>query len=152
MIYVIVILIFLFILNFLLIDVLLYEDKLKIKIFKITIFYLKGEKFYKLIKKIINGKNKGNGTQLINSINFLKVEMYLTTKVTNYNKFILFNITTKYLFGNLYYLINKKIPKINYKLEKSDNNKIRIKIMVMVNLYKMLFQILKGKKYATKRY
>ena len=148
---IIILIFFIVFLNFLLVDLYISENQFIIKLYKIKIFSLKNEKYYCLINKIISSKEKNN-VNVIKHISFLKVNINIETKVNNYQLFLYSNVLFLFVINNIYPLIKKRIPSLNYKLKKSERNSFQLEVSLIINVFKIIFALMKGKKYVTKRY
>ena len=148
---IIILIFFIVFLNFLLVDLYISENQFIIKLYKIKIFSLKNEKYYRLINKLISSKEKNN-VNVIQYISFLKVNINIETKVNNYQLFLYSNVLFLFVINNIYPLIKKRIPSLNYKLKKSERNSFQLEVSLIINVFKIIFALMKGKKYVTKRY
>ena len=148
---IIILIFFIVFLNFLLVDLYVSENQFIIKLYKIKIFSLKNEKYYRLINKLIFSKGKNN-VNVIKHISFLKVNLNIETKVNNYQLFLYNNVLFLFVINNIYPLIKKRIPSLNYKLKKSERNSFQLEVSLIINVFKIIFALMKGKKYVTKRY
>lgn len=148
---IIILIFFIIFLNFLLVDLYISENQFIIKLYKIKIFSLKNEKYYRLINKLISSKGKNN-VNVIQYISFLKVNLNIETKVNNYQLFLYNNVLFLFVINNIYPLIKKRIPSLNYKLKKSERNSFQLEVSLIINVFKIIFALMKGKKYVTKRY
>ena len=148
---IIILIFFIVFLNFLLVDLYISENQFIIKLYKIKIFSLKNEKYYRLINKLISSKEKNN-VNVIQYISFLKVNLNIETKVNNYQLFLYSNVLFLFVINNIYPLIKKRIPSLNYKLKKSERNSFQLEVSLIINVFKIIFALMKGKKYVTKRY
>lgn len=148
---IIILIFFIIFLNFLLVDFYISENQFIMKLYKIKIFSLKNEKYYRLINKLISSKEKNN-VNVIQYISFLKVNINIETKVNNYQLFLYSNVLFLFVINNIYPLIKKRIPSLNYKLKKSERNSFQLEVSLIINVFKIIFALMKGKKYVTKRY
>lgn len=148
---IIILIFFIVFLNFLLVDLYVSENQFIIKLYKIKIFSLKNEKYYRLINKLISSKGKNN-VNVIKYISFLKVNLNIETKVNNYQLFLYSNVLFLFVINNIYPLIKKRISSLNYKLKKSERNSFQLEVSLIINVFKIIFALMKGKKYVTKRY
>lgn len=148
---IIILIFFIIFLNFLLVDFYISENQFIMKLYKIKIFSLKNEKYYRLINKLISSKGKNN-VNVIQYISFLKVNINIETKVNNYQLFLYSNVLFLFVINNIYPLIKKRIPSLNYKLKKSERNSFQLEVSLIINVFKIIFALMKGKKYVTKRY
>lgn len=148
---IIILIFFIIFLNFLLVDLYISENQFIIKLYKIKIFSLENEKYYRLINKLISSKGKNN-VNVIKHISFLKVNINIETKVNNYQLFLYSNVLFLFVINNIYPLIKKRIPSLNYKLKKSERNSFQLEVSLIINVFKIIFALMKGKKYVTKRY
>lgn len=148
---IIILIFFIIFLNFLLVDLYISENQFIIKLYKIKIFSLKNEKYYRLINKLISSKGKNN-VNVIKHISFLKVNLNIETKINNYQLFLYSNVLFLFVINNIYPLIKKRIPFLNYKLKKSERNSFQLEVSLIINVFKIIFALMKGKKYVTKRY
>ena len=148
---IIILIFFIIFLNFLLVDLSVSENQFIIKLYKIKIFSLKNEKYYRLIDKLTSSKGKNN-INVIQYISFLKVNIDIETKVNNYQLFLYSNILFLFVINNIYPLIKKRIPSLNYKFKKSERNSFQLEVSLIINVFKIIFALMKGKQYVTKRY
>ena len=148
---IIILIFFVIFLNFLLINLYISENQLIIKLYKIKIFSLKNEKYYRLINKLTSNKGKNN-VSVIQYISFLKVNINIETKVNNYQLFLYSNILFLFVINNIYPLIKKRIPSLNYRFKKSERNALQLEVSLIINVFKIIFALMKGKQYVTKRY
>ena len=104
---IIILIFFIIFLNFLLVDLYVSENQFIIKLYKIKIFSLKNEKYYRLIDKLTSSKGKNN-INVIQYISFLKVNINIETKVNNYQLFLYSNVLFLFVINNIYPLIKKE--------------------------------------------
>ena len=102
MIFILVVLFFILISN-VYFDILINEEKLIIKLFKIKILSIKIVKLIPLIEKSTKSNQQIN---ILDNIKFLKVDIVLKTKVNDYQLFFKQNIVIKTMLNNFYLLFN----------------------------------------------
>lgn len=147
MIFILVVLFFILISN-VYFDVLINEEKLIIKLFKIKILSIKIVKLIPLIEKSTKSNQQIN---ILDNIKFLKVDIVLKTKVNDYQLFFKQNIVIKTMLNNLYFLFNDYLPNLSFKYLKNETNQINIYLKLKINALKIFIDFMKGKIYGPKR-
>ena len=110
MIFILVVLFFILISN-VYFDILINEEKLIIKLFKIKILSIKIVKLIPLIEKSTKSNQQIN---ILDNIKFLKVDIVLKTKVNDYQLFFKQNIVIKTIFNNFFFLFNDYLPYLSF--------------------------------------
>lgn len=147
MIFILVVLFFILISN-VYFDILINEEKLIIKLFKIKILSIKIVKLIPLIEKSTKGNQQIN---ILDNIKFLKVDIVLKTKVNDYQLFFKQNIVIKTMLNNFYFLFNDYLPNLSFKYLKNETNQINIYLKLKINALKIFIDFMKGKIYGPKR-
>lgn len=147
MIFILVVLFFILISN-VYFDILINEEKLIIKLFKIKILSIKIVKLIPLIEKSTKSNQQIN---ILDNIKFLKVDIVLKTKVNDYQLFFKQNIVIKTMLNNFYLLFNNYLPNLNFKYLKDETNQINIYLKLKINALKIFIDFMKGKIYGPKR-
>lgn len=147
MIFILVVLFFILISN-VYFDILINEEKLIIKLFKIKILSIKIVKLIPLIEKSTKSNQQIN---ILDNIKFLKVDIVLKTKVNDYQLFFKQNIVIKTMLNNLYFLFNVYLPNLSFKYLKNETNQINIYLKLKINALKIFIDFMKGKIYGPKR-
>ncbi|MEI3535805.1 MAG: hypothetical protein V8R16_03465 [Bacilli bacterium] len=147
MIFILVVLFFILISN-VYFDVLINEEKLIIKLFKIKILSIKIVKLIPLIEKSTKSNQQIN---ILDNIKFLKVDIVLKTKVNDYQLFFKQNIVIKTMLNNFYFLFNDYLPNLSFKYLKNETNQINIYLKLKINALKIFIDFMKGKIYGPKR-
>ena len=147
MIFILIVLFFILISN-VYFDILINEEKLIIKLFKIKILSIKNVKLISLIEKSTKSNQQIN---VLDNIKFLKVDIVLKTKVNDYQLFLKQNIIIKTLLNNFYFLFNNYLPNLNFKYLKNETNQINIYLKLKINTLKIFIDFMKGKIYGSKR-
>ena len=147
MIFILVVLFFILISN-VYFDILINEEKLIIKLFKIKILSIKIVKLIPLIEKSTKSNQQIN---ILDNIKFLKVDIVLKTKVNDYQLFFKQNIVIKTMLNNFYFLFNDYLPNLSFKYLKSETNQINIYLKLKINALKIFIDFMKGKIYGPKR-
>lgn len=147
MIFILVVLFFILISN-VYFDILINEEKLIIKLFKIKILSIKIVKLIPLIEKSTKSNQQIN---ILDNIKFLKVDIVLKTKVNDYQLFFKQNIVIKTMLNNFYFLFNDYLPNLSFKYLKNETNQINIYLKLKINALKIFVDFMKGKIYGPKR-
>lgn len=147
MIFILVVLFFILISN-VYFDILINEEKLIIKLFKIKILSIKIVKLIPLIEKSTKSNQQIN---ILDNIKFLKVDIVLKTKVNDYQLFFKQNIVIKTMLNNFYFLFNDYLPNLNFKYLKNETNQINVYLKLKINTLKIFIDFMKGKIYGSKR-
>lgn len=147
MIFILVVLFFILISN-VYFDILINEEKLIIKLFKIKILSIKIVKLIPLIEKSTKSNQQIN---ILDNIKFLKVDIVLKTKVNDYQLFFKQNIVIKTMLNNFYFLFNDYLPNLSFKYLKDETNQINIYLKLKINALKIFIDFMKGKIYGPKR-
>ncbi len=147
MIFILVVLFFILISN-VYFDILINEEKLIIKLFKIKILSIKIVKLIPLIEKSTKSNQQIN---ILDNIKFLKVDIVLKTKVNDYQLFFKQNIVIKTMLNNFYFLFNDYLPNLSFKYLKNETNQINIYLKLKINALKIFIDFMKGKIYGPKR-
>lgn len=147
MIFILVVLFFILISN-VYFDILINEEKLIIKLFKIKILSIKIVKLIPLIEKSTKSNQQIN---ILDNIKFLKVDIVLKTKVNDYQLFFKQNIVIKTMLNNFYFLFNDYLPNLSFKYLKNEINQINIYLKLKINALKIFIDFMKGKIYGPKR-
>mgnify|MGYP004733269607 FL=1 len=147
MIFILVVLFFILISN-VYFDILINEEKLIIKLFKIKILSIKIVKLIPLIEKSTKSNQQIN---ILDNIKFLKVDIVLKTKVNDYQLFFKQNIVIKTMLNNFYFLFNDYLPNLNFKYLRNETNQINIYLKLKINALKIFIDFMKGKIYGPKR-
>lgn len=147
MIFILVVLFFILISN-VYFDILINEEKLIIKLFKIKILSIKIVKLIPLIEKSTKSNQQIN---ILDNIKFLKVDIVLKTKVNDYQLFFKQNIVIKTMLNNFYFLFNDYLPNLSFKYLKNETNQINIYLKLKINTLKIFIDFMKGKIYGPKR-
>lgn len=147
MIFIFVVLFFILISN-VYFDILINEEKLIIKLFKIKILSIKIVKLIPLIEKSTKSNQQIN---ILDNIKFLKVDIVLKTKVNDYQLFFKQNIVIKTMLNNFYFLFNDYLPNLSFKYLKNETNQINIYLKLKINALKIFIDFMKGKIYGPKR-
>ena len=147
MIFILVVLFFILISN-VYFDILINEEKLIIKLFKIKILSIKIVKLIPLIEKSTKSNQQIN---ILDNIKFLKVDIVLKTKVNDYQLFFKQNIVIKTMLNNFYFLFNDYLPNLSFKYLKNETNQINIYLKLKINALKIFVDFMKGKIYGSKR-
>lgn len=147
MIFILVVLFFILISN-VYFDVLINEEKIIIKLFKIKILSIKIVKLIPLIEKSTKSNQQIN---ILDNIKFLKVDIVLKTKVNDYQLFFKQNIVIKTMLNNFYFLFNDYLPNLSFKYLKNETNQINIYLKLKINALKIFIDFMKGKIYGPKR-
>lgn len=147
MIFILVVLFFILISN-VYFDILINEEKLIIKLFKIKILSIKIVKLITLIEKSTKSNQQIN---ILDNIKFLKVDIVLKTKVNDYQLFFKQNIVIKTMLNNFYFLFNDYLPNLSFKYLKNETNQINIYLKLKINALKIFIDFMKGKIYGPKR-
>ena len=147
MIFILVVLFFILISN-VYFDILINEEKLIIKLFKIKILSIKIVKLIPLIEKSTKSNQQIN---ILDNIKFLKVDIVLKTKVNDYQLFFKQNIVIKTMLNNFYFLFNDYLPNLSFKYLKKETNQINIYLKLKINALKIFIDFMKGKIYGSKR-
>ena len=147
MIFILVVLFFILISN-VYFDILINEEKLIIKLFKIKILSIKIVKLIPLIEKSTKSNQQIN---ILDNIKFLKVDIVLKTKVNDYQLFFKQNIVIKTMLNNFYFLFNDYLPNLSFKYLKNETNQINIYLKLKINALKIFIDFMKGKIYCPKR-
>ena len=147
MIFILVVLFFILISN-VYFDILINEEKLIIKLFKIKILSIKIVKLIPLIEKSTKSNQQIN---ILDNIKFLKVDIFLKTKVNDYQLFFKQNIVIKTMLNNFYFLFNDYLPNLSFKYLKNETNQINIYLKLKINALKIFIDFMKGKIYGPKR-
>ena len=147
MIFILVVLFFILISN-VYFDILINEEKLIIKLFKIKILSIKIVKLIPLIEKSTKSNQQIN---ILDNIKFLKVDIVLKTKVNDYQLFFKQNIVIKTMLNNFYFLFNDYLPNLSFKYLKNETNQINIYLKLKINALKIFIDFMKGKLYGPKR-
>ena len=98
----ILIVLFLILISNVYFEILINEEKLIIKLFKIKILSIKNVKLISLIEKSTKSNQQIN---ILDNIKFLKVDIVLKTKVNDYQLFLKQNIIIKTMLNNFYLII-----------------------------------------------
>ena len=141
----ILIVLFLILISNVYFEILINEEKLIIKLFKIKILSIKNVKLISLIEK----STKSN--QQINILDNIKFDIVLKTKVNDYQLFLKQNIIIKTMLNNFYFLFNNYLPNLNFKYLKNETNQINIYLKLKINTLKIFIDFMKGKIYGSKR-
>ena len=144
----ILIVLFLILISNVYFEILINEEKLIIKLFKIKILSIKNVKLISLIEKSTKSNQQIN---VLDNIKFLKVDIVLKTKVNDYQLFLKQNIIIKTLLNNFYFLFNNYLPNLNFKYLKNETNQINIYLKLKLNTLKIFIDFMKGKIYGSKR-
>ncbi len=144
----ILIVLFLILISNVYFEILINEEKLIIKLFKIKILSIKNVKLISLIEKSTKSNQQIN---FLDNIKFLKVDIVLKTKVNDYQLFLKQNIIIKTLLNNFYFLFNNYLPNLNFKYLKNETNQINIYLKLKINTLKIFIDFMKGKIYGSKR-
>ena len=144
----ILIVLFLILISNVYFEILINEEKLIIKLFKIKILSIKNVKLIPLIEKSTKSKQQIN---ILDNIKFLNVDIVLKTKVNDYQLFLKQNIIIKTLLNNFYFLFNNYLPNLNFKYLKNETNQINIYLKLKINTLKIFIDFMKGKIYGSKR-
>ena len=144
----ILIVLFLILISNVYFEILINEEKLIIKLFKIKILSIKNVKLISLIEK---STKKNQQINILDNIKFLKVDIVLKTKVNDYQLFLKQNIIIKTLLNNFYFLFNNYLPNLNFKYLKNETNQINIYLKLKINTLKIFIDFMKGKIYGSKR-
>lgn len=144
----ILIVLFLILISNVYFEILINEEKLIIKLFKIKILSIKNVKLISLIEKSTKSNQQIN---VLDNIKFLKVDIVLKTKVNDYQLFFKQNIIIKTLLNNFYFLFNNYLPNLNFKYLKNETNQINIYLKLKINTLKIFIDFMKGKIYGSKR-
>lgn len=144
----ILIVLFLILISNVYFEILINEEKLIIKLFKIKILSIKNVKLISLIEKSTKSNQQIN---ILDNIKFLKVDIVLKTKVNDYQLFLKQNIIIKTLLNNFYFLFNNYLPNLNFKYLKNETNQINIYLKLKINTLKIFIDFMKGKIYGSKR-
>lgn len=147
MVFILVVLFFILISN-VYFDILINEEKLIIKLFKIKILSIKIVKLIPLIEKSTKSNQQIN---ILDNIKFLKVDIVLKTKVNDYQLFFKQNIVIKTVLNNFYLLFNDYLPNLSFKYLKNETNQINIYLKLKINALKIFIDFMKGKIYGPKR-
>ena len=147
MIFILVVLFFILISN-VYFDILINDEKLIIKLFKIKILSIKNVKLISLIEKSTKSNQQIN---VLDNIKFLKVDIVLKTKVNDYQLFFKQNIVIKTMLNNFYFLFNDYLPNLSFKYLKNETNQINIYLKLKINALKIFIDFMKGKIYGPKR-
>lgn len=147
MIFILVVLFFILISN-VYFDILINEERLIIKLFKIKILSIKIVKLIPLIEKSTKSNQQIN---ILDNIKFLKVDIVLKTKVNDYQLFFKQNIVIKTMLNNFYFLFNDYLPNLSFKYLKNETNQINIYLKLKINALKIFIYFMKGKIYGPKR-
>lgn len=147
MIFILVVLFFILISN-VYFDILINEEKLIIKLFKIKILSIKIVELIPLIEKSTKSNQQIN---ILDNIKFLKVDIVLKTKVNDYQLFFKQNIVIKTMLNNFYFLFNDYLPNLSFKYLKNETNQINIYLKLKINALKIFIDFMKGKIYGPKR-
>lgn len=147
MIFILVVLFFILISN-VYFDILINEERLIIKLFKIKILSIKIVKLIPLIEKSTKSNQQIN---ILDNIKFLKVDIVLKTKVNDYQLFFKQNIVIKTMLNNFYFLFNDYLPNLSFKYLKNETNQINIYLKLKINALKIFIDFMKGKIYGPKR-
>lgn len=147
MIFILVVLFFILISN-VYFDILINEEKLIIKLFKIKILSIKIVKLIPLIEKSTKSNQQIN---ILDNIKLLKVDIVLKTKVNDYQLFFKQNIAIKTMLNNFYFLFNDYLPNLSFKYLKNETNQINIYLKLKINALKIFIDFMKGKIYGPKR-
>lgn len=147
MIFILVVLFFILISN-VYFDILINEEKLIIKLFKIKILSIKIVKLIPLIEKSTKSNQQIN---ILDNIKFLKVDIVLKTKVNDYQLFFKQNIVIKTMLNNFYFLFNDYLSNLSFKYLKNETNQINIYLKLKINALKIFIDFMKGKIYGPKR-
>ena len=147
MIFILVVLFFILISN-VYFDILINEEKLIIKLFKIKILSIKIVKLIPLIEKSTKSNQQIN---ILDNIKFLKIDIVLKTKVNDYQLFFKQNIVIKTMLNNFYFLFNDYLPNLSFKYLKNETNQINIYLKLKINALKIFIDFMKGKIYGPKR-
>lgn len=144
----ILIVLFLILISNVYFEILINEEKLIIKLFKIKILSIKNVKLISLIEKSTKSNQQIN---ILDNIKFLKVDIVLKTKVNDYQLFLKQNIIIKAMLNNFYFLFNNYLPNLNFKYLKNETNQINIYLKLKINTLKIFIDFMKGKIYGSKR-
>lgn len=144
----ILIVLFLILISNVYFEILINEEKLIIKLFKIKILSIKNVKLIPLIEKSTKSNQQIN---ILDNIKFLKVDIVLKTKVNDYQLFLKQNIIIKTMLNNFYFLFNNYLPNLNFKYLKNETNQINIYLKLKINTLKIFIDFMKGKIYGSKR-
>lgn len=144
----ILIVLFLILISNVYFEILINEEKLIIKLFKIKILSIKNVKLISLIEKSTKSNQQIN---ILDNIKFLKVDIVLKTKVNDYQLFLKQNIIIKTMLNNFYFLFNNYLPNLNFKYLKNETNQINIYLKLKINTLKIFIDFMKGKIYGSKR-
>ena len=144
----ILIVLFLILISNVYFEILINEEKLIIKLFKIKILSIKNVKLISLIEKSTKSNQQIN---ILDNIKFLKVDIVLKTKVNDYQLFLKQNIIIKNLLNNFYFLFNNYLPNLNFKYLKNEIDQINIYLKLKINTLKIFIDFMKGKIYVSKR-
>lgn len=144
----ILIVLFLILISNVYFEILINEEKLIIKLFKIKILSIKNVKLISLIEKSTKSNQQIN---VLDNIKFLKVDIVLKTKVNDYQLFLKQNIIIKTMLNNFYFLFNNYLPNLNFKYLKNETNQINIYLKLKINTLKIFIDFMKGKIYGSKR-
>lgn len=147
MIFILVVLFFILISN-VYFDILINEERLIIKLFKIKILSIKIVKLIPLIEKSTKSNQQIN---ILDNIKFLKVDIVLKTKVNDYQLFFKQNIVIKTMLNNFYFLFNDYLSNLSFKYLKNETNQINIYLKLKINALKIFIDFMKGKIYGPKR-
>ncbi len=144
----ILIVLFLILISNVYFEILINEEKLIIKLFKIKILSIKNVKLISLIEKSTKSNQQIN---ILDNIKFLKVDIVLKTKVNDYQLFLKQNIIIKTMLNNFYFLFNNYLPNLSFKYLKNETNQINIYLKLKINTLKIFIDFMKGKIYGSKR-
>lgn len=144
----ILIVLFLILISNVYFEILINEEKLIIKLFKIKILSIKNVKLIPLIEKSTKSNQQIN---ILDNIKFLKVDIVLKTKVNDYQLFLKQNIIIKTMLNNFYFLFNDYLPNLNFKYLKNETNQLNIYLKLKINTLKIFIDFMKGKIYGSKR-
>ena len=127
----ILIVLFLILISNVYFEILINEEKLIIKLFKIKILSIKNVKLIPLIEKSTKSNQQIN---ILDNIKFLKQ-----------------NIIIKTMLNNFYFLFNNYLPNLNFKYLKNETNQINVYLKLKINTLKIFIDFMKGKIYGSKR-
>jgi len=133
------------------IDILVSSKRLLIKINYLPIIYISSKHYQKLIKKIIEKQLNANQNKA-NKINIQK-----RIKVKEFNIEI-YTIINNYIFHNFITLLIKEYSQIfnhlietqniHFKYKKSDINDLYINVRINTNLFLIIYDLIRRRKYA----
>lgn len=144
----------LILLNFIYVSVSFSSKRLIIYFFALPLIIKNKEEYSKLIDNMIKKLNdqddekKDQEKKIINLIKCDKLVVCLYSKVNNYHNFLQINYLLNLLQNYFYPLYKHKLPCLKFKYLKNKNNYFYIKMNLHFSLYKVVFELLKGKIYG----